>query len=224
MVRRLAGTMYIKQLAKAVGSSDSTLDRWAKQNGVNINAHKYRPATIRTVCAFYEKHGLVKTKEAFPDISVRSIIERHKLFKARQTRWTNEQIIEAVKMSGLVSPNAQAKFFNRPNAYNGSIKALWTKRFGFLGGSINGMTHWNARELVDSSAQYLKPKGEGRRGEPTLHRWLILWVDLENCLRPDIPDFIRQAIHTMADFQRCLWKSDNPKPLILKMIKEREIA
>lgn len=214
--------MFIKDLAKAIGTSDSNLDRWAKQNGVNINALKYRPATVASVTAYYEKHGRKATEEAFPHVKVRSIVERYRQFSPRQIRWADEQIIEATKMAGLVSPSAQANYFNRPRAFAGSVKALWVKRFGFRGGSINGMVHWYAKELVTSKARYLQPVGEDRSGRPVRFRRLILWVDMEKCLKPSVPEFLKEAISTLADFQRWLWKSDDPKPLILKMIQERE--
>ena len=222
MVRRMAGTTFIKNLARAVGTSNSNLDRWAKQNRVNINALAYRPETIRSVCSYYEKHGLQATQDAFPNVRVRSIVERFKNFAPRLIRWSDEQIIEAAKMAGLVSHKAQAKYFNRPNANEGSIRSLWIRKFKISGGSVNGMVNWYAKELVDVKVEYLKPKGMSK-GEVIEFRRLILWVDLERYLKAEVPRFIRDAIKTMADFQRWLWKSDNPKPLILKMIKEREL-
>jgi len=220
----MAGKMMQRELAAHLGVSRSNLIRWATQAGVSLDAHSYKPAIVSAVCRHYERHGKTKTQEIFPDVSVRSIIERnYGKFKPRQVRWTDEQIIEAARMAGLISFKAQARFFNRPNADIGSIKSLWMKRFGMGGGTVNGMVHDSAKHLVTSSARYLKPMGDNRKGQPVQFRRLVLWVDMEKCLKPETPEFIASAIYSLADFQRWLWKSKNPKPLILKMIKEREL-
>jgi len=214
-----------RELAQHIGCSRSNLIRWATANEISLNALSYKPDVVLSVCKYYERHGRKKTEETYPDVNVRSIIERnYGLFKPRQTRWTDEQIIEAAKMAGLVSPAAQAKYFSRPGAHSGSIKSLWMKKFGFGGCSINGMVHNYARELVGVRARYIQPTGESRSGRPTKFRRVILWVDLERVLITNTPKFIKEAIHTMADFQRWLWRSKDPRPLILKMIREREIA
>ena len=223
--KTMIGKMPREEIARRLGVSLPSLKRAFR--GVRLAFHNYcqaNPSLVRQVNAFYEENGNKRTAEHF-GISrkqVEHIVYRYRFSKPRQIRWSDPQIAEAAKMSGLISHTAQAKYFNRPNAFNGSIKALWTKRFGFMG-TVNGMAHWYARELVDCSAQYLKPKGNDRRGDPTLFRWIILWVDMEKCLRPDVPEFIQDAIKTMADFQRWIWKSKNPKPLILKMIQQREL-
>lgn len=222
-VRRHAGFIPQAQLAEYVGCSRTNLIRWASANRVSLNCFSYKPDVIEKVCKFYEKHGKRKTQDHFPKVSVRSIIERHKLYKPRQIKWTTEQIIEAVKMSGLVSMKAQAKYFNRPGAHVGSIQSLWNKRFGFRGGSINGLVYNHAKHL-NTNARYLNPFGMTRNNKKVKFRRLVLWIDLEKNLRPGTPDFIVDAIRTMADFQRWLWRCDDPKPLIVKMMKDREFT
>lgn len=222
------GKIPREKIAEQLGTSISNLKRSLRGHSLWFKNGKYvnNPSLVRSVCSYYAKHGMLKTKEQFPDISVKSIVDRPEYYglkkHKRQIRWTGEQITEAAKMAGLISPKAQAKYFNRPNAFSGSIKSLWMKRFKIGGGSVNGMTHWMAKELVNKNARYLRPVGESRKGEPTEFRRLILWVDMEKNLKKNVPPFICNAIHTMADFQRWLWKSKNPKPLILKMISERE--
>ncbi len=223
-VRRLAGSMRYEDLAVRVGCSRSNLMRWARDNGVSLNSHSYKADVIAKVCSYYEKHGRLATSKKFPDVKIRSVVERYKDFSPRQERWTDDQIVEAAKMAGLVSPAAQARFFKRPNAHSGAIRSLWMKRFGFGQASLNGMMRFNAKHFVTSSARYLNPVGETRIGKPTQFRRLILWVDMEKCLKDDTPQFVGNAVRALADFQRWIWKSENPKPLILKMIKEREGA
>lgn len=223
----LIGKMSREDIAQTIGVSMPSLKRAFR--GTRLAFHNYcvrQPDLVRAVNRHYEKHGNAKTAEAFglKPKQVEHIVYRYKMHQPRQIRWTDKQITEAVKMAGLVSAKAQAKFFNRPNANEGAIKSLWMKRFGFGVGALNGMVHWCAKDLVTTKARYIRPMGTARDGKLVKFRRLILWVDMEECLKKEMPPFIREAIHTMADFQRWLWKSENPKPLILKMIKERELA
>ncbi len=220
--RRLAGTMKQSELAEHLGCSGSNLIRWARDQKLSLDSLSSKPEIVRAVCSFYGQHGSLKTQKAFPNVKVRSIVERYKLYEPRQTRWTDEQLIEAARMAGLVSLSAQAKHFKRPNASSGSIMSLWMKRFGFSGGSINGMVHEHAKHLVTMKAEYLKPMSASRKGEKVQFRKLILWVDMEHCLKPETPAFIKSAIHTLADFQRWLHGDSDPKLKIIKMIEERE--
>lgn len=216
--------MKQSELAEHVGCSRSNLIRWASRNGISLDSLSYKPEVVERVLKYYAIHGKTKTQERFPDVSVRSIVERnYGRFPPRQVRWTNEQIIEAAKMSGLVSHKAQAKYFNRPGAHSGSIKSLWTKRFGLKAGSVNGMHHNQAKHFVNIRARYIYTVGTGSTGKTTTGRRLCLWVTMAESLKPGVPPLIANAIRTMADFQRWLWQSNDPKPLILKMIKEREV-
>lgn len=222
------GKKPVTEMAELLGTSTCNVKRafrgqslWFKNGKLKNN-----PELVRQVTNYYRQHGRPATVDRFPDISVKSIIDRPEYYglgkHGLQIRWTDDQIIEAVKMCGLISFRAQAIYFNRPGANEGSIKALYVKRFDKIGGSVNGMVHDWARHLVNQNARYLRPIGNSRKHQPVLFRKLILWVDMEEVLKPEVPTFIKEAIHTMADFQRWLWRNQNPKPLILKMIKERE--
>lgn len=203
-MRRLAGTMYIKELAKAVGTSDSNLDRWAKQNGVNINALKYPDHVVQEVCEYYAKHGKHKTQERFPNVRLRSIVERY-LQQPRQVRWTPAQLIRLAQMAGLVSYERQAIYFNRPNAHVGSIKSAWMKIFKSAGGSINGLSRWIARQYVTAACPFYETDyWVTDRGEAAQRRSIAFWIDVAEHLRPDVPDHLASAIQTMATFQKWL--------------------
>lgn len=220
--------MLRRDIAKALGVSEVNLKRscrhvrFCAQNGKYFN----NLALVQQVTDFYSEYGWKATEWAFPDIKIKSILHRDKYYgvsrKPRQIRWTDSQLIELARMSGLVSLTAQAKFFNRPGANAGSIKSVWSKKFNLAPGMINGMTYFLAKDLVDSSAQFLHPKGHSRRGESFDFRWLVLWVDMERSLKPEIPVFIKEAIATLADFQRWL-HGKNAKQNILNMIQEREL-
>lgn len=165
MVRKLAGTMKQSELALRVGCSRSNLIRWARDAKVSLDSLSYKPELVRSVCLFYELHGKVKTQKTFPNVKVRSIVERYKQFRPRQIRWKNDQLIEAVKMAGLVSPKAQAKYFNRPNAHTGSIQSLWMKKFGHGQSQMNGLVHLYAKGLIRNvwgKKIYIQPFGQSR--------------------------------------------------------------
>lgn len=226
--KEMIGKMDRKDIALNLGTSLSNLKRAFR--GTSLSFYNYctiNPKLVRDVNKYYETHTLVDTAKRFGlrEKQIDHIVYRYKLHKPKQLRWTDAEIIELARMAGLVSPKAQAKFFNRPRANEGSIKSVWAKKFstGRMC-SVNGMTHWTAKALVNQKARYLRPKGISRKGKLGEFRKVILWVDMERCLKKEVPDFLKETVSTMADFQRWLHKSKDPKPKILKMIKEREIC
>lgn len=238
--RKLIGKMDRRDIAAKIGVSLSNLRRSIR--GVSLNFHnryKANPNLVKKVCAYYEKHGKLKTQEKFPEISVRSIVEHYKNFKPRQVKLTEEQFIELAKMGGLISLKGQAKYLNRPRANEGSIKSFMYKRFGHGLVNLNGL-HFN-------KAKYFCPidwasRAHGRAVPVGLHcphvvskYWWIkkskghgptniyLWVDIEKNLREELPQFMRDAANACARYQRWIWQTDNPRPKILKMIRDREV-
>jgi hypothetical protein len=127
-VRELAGKYPVKELAEKINASRSNVRRYAVSIKLSLDSLSYKPDVVEKVCRYYEKHGKIKTQEKFPDVRVRSIVERHRLFKPRQRRWTAEEHLECIRMAGLISYKRQARFFNRPNANAGSIKSFYSKR------------------------------------------------------------------------------------------------
>jgi hypothetical protein len=228
---KLVGDFSIEEIAEKIGVSVPNLKRSMPGTSFCFHSGKYknRPELVKKIISYYKTHTLDETKKKFDKggVSAKSITDRPEYYglnkTGKQIRWTDKQIIEAVKMQGLVSPKAQAKYFNRPGAFEGSIKSLLTKRFDRSTG-LNGLTRFNAKDVVFKKVEYLKPLGTSRSGKIMEFKNLILWVDLEKNLKPGIPSAIKEGIECMADFQRWIWKSKNPKPLILKMIREREVA
>ena len=170
---------------------------------------KLDPELIKEICLYYEKHGRNKTKDAFPNVNVLHVIYKHKQFKPRQLKWTDENIIRAAQMGGLVSNDKQAKMFNRPNAAADSLDYLWKKKLKVAPGTIHGLVYEHGQYLAKESCPTIKLK---------MFR-LYLWVDLENNLRPGLPREIIGAIRTLADFQRWLFKPKDPKTEILNLLK-----
>lgn len=219
-VRRLAGTMFVKDLAKEVGTSKSNLTRWAKQHGVNINALRYPDHIVQEVCDYYAKHGGPKTQKKYPKIRIRSIVERY--FKRlghepRQVRWTADEIIELAKMGGLVSYERQAAYFNRPGANKGSITSAWAKKFGHGSVYVNGLSMCIAKHYVRSNCPYYKTSFWDHHNGA---RNIALWVDVEKHLRSDVPDHLRDAIKALAKFQRWL-HGRNVRQSIKRILEER---
>ena len=228
----MAGKVPRKEIAEKLGVSLVNLKRSCP--GISFATtwiHKQNPERTRAVILFYFKHGKVATEEKFPDVNVKAIVDRPEYYGVkrtyRQIRWKESELLESVKMAGLVSFRAQANYFKRPRANAGSIKSLWTKNHKQKWSEINGMPHNRARRLVrfhGTSGKYIKTAGTNREGgHGYFGRKVMLWVDLEKSLRPELPDFIKDGVKAMADFQRWIWNSDNPAPLIRKMIKEREL-
>jgi hypothetical protein len=222
--KEMIGKIPREEIAERIGVSEASLKRAFR--GVRLGYRQHllaRPELVQQVCAYYEEHGGPRTQKAFPGVNVRSITERYKLFKPRTIRWTDEQLIELAKMGGIISISAQAKFFNRPNAYAGSIKSVWSKKFGMSSAAIHGMSHCQARHLVSKNCPYLYSNFwiSKRSNRRKCSRKLYLWVDMEKNLIGDLPSFIRDGIVTMSNFQRWLFKSKDPKSEILKMLRDR---
>lgn len=226
--KKLIGIKNRMQICEELGVSLSNLKRAFR--GVRIpNISEYSKDTIDQVCAYYEIHGERKTAKKFPDCSIRSIIERnYGKFKPRQVRWRDSEIVELAKMAGLVSFRAQAKYFNRPRANDGSIWSVWIKKFKLPSGNLNGMSINQAKHIVLKSCPIVTCKLLKRRDDvkplgSQTERKILLWVDIEKNLKPDLPVFLKNGIEAMANYQRWLFNSKNPKAEIIKMIKDREI-
>lgn len=226
------GEISGREMAKELGTSWSNVMRFARDRGLSLatlsgsRKWKMQPKVVRKVLDYYFKHGKPATEKAFPGLSVKSIVDRPEYYgvkrKYRQTRWTDAEIVLAAKMAGLVDGKRQARIFKRPNANEGSIKSLWMKRFGHGGGNIHGMSEWMARELLTPGYPLLKTScWAPRKGSKKKHfqRGIVLWVDMEKRLLSDVPDFIREGVSTLAEFQRWLFKTNDPRPEIRRMVR-----
>lgn len=224
IAKQLAGTMYYEKLAKLVGCSRSSLSRFARQEGISLNAHKHKKELVDQVIAYYEKHGKTLTQQMFPNVKIRSIVEKHE-HQARQVPWTFEQKKELLKMAGLISFKSQAKYFNRPRANEGSIRSAFAKRvLPISGGNLNGMNHYNAIKLVKSTCPFYKRIMVRRVKSSTCIQQIALWVDIEDHLKDSIPESIRKGIAALALFQRKLHDTETNsecRKKIILMLNER---
>lgn len=225
--RSLVFKMPREQIAKEVGVSASNLKRWARDEGVRLayfNKWHANPDLVKQICEFYAEHGMKETLEQFPGVRVRSVIERYP-HEYRQIRWTEDQVKKLAQFAGLISHEAQAKYFARPGANEGSIKSAWMKKFKQNGSQINGLSWHTARHLVGPRCKpvrtlYWAQRPGSKRGQ--FSRKIVLWVDLEQHLLPSQPAWLRDAIRAMAKFQRWLHGIDHVRPKVKRLIQEME--
>jgi hypothetical protein len=215
-LHKLKGNYSRKEIAIKLNCSISNLQRFCRDSKISLatkdGSCKYRvnPSLIDNVIKYYEEHGLSATQEKFPKIKIRSIVERYSHAK-RCTKWKDEQIIELVKMAGLISKQAQADYFKRPRANQGSIQSVWAKKLYGDPRYIHGLPNNIAKHLVIDRKKFIKLK----------YKKLFLWSDLINNLRPDIPTHLIKAIEAMAIFQKWLFNNKNPREQILLILKKR---
>ena len=197
--------------------------RFAIEKNISLDAHSYKKELVQKVLAYYEKHGRPKTQKKFPKVNVRSIVERnYGEFEPRQIKWTPAQIHMLTKFAGIVSFEDQARYFKRPRANAGSIKSAWMKKFGHGSGNINGMSGWRARLFVTEDCPFIRSSywDTNHKDKGSYSRSLYLWTDMEKYLRPDCPEFIKEAIVAMAKFQRWLFGVESVRTEIRKIQKE----
>lgn len=214
-VRARIGKMPVGEMATRLGTSVANVKRAFRGKSLWFQNGKLKnnPKLVKQVLDYYSAHGWHETEKRFPRLRIKSIIHRADYYgfklKPRQVRWTGAQIVEAAKMAGLVSPAQQAKIFNRPRAHAGSIKSLWSKRFKLAPTDIHGMANWKATHIVTAHCPRLKLR----------HANICLWCDMEKHMRHGVPKFIADGIRTMAQFQRWLYSSNQPKREMLKYLR-----
>ena len=172
---------------------------------------KHSKETVEEVISYFEENGISKTKDRFPEIRIRSIIERYKRKKPRQINWTDEQIVQAVRFGPFVSLSDQVAYFNRPLAHEGSIRSLWSKRLSSSRKQIAGFPKYKALKYVNEICPSVKTALDN-------NQVVYLWSDMENHLKSNCPEFIQIAIEAMTLFQKKLY-GENPREEILKIIK-----
>lgn len=221
--KSMIGKMPREEIAKRLAVSLPSLKRAFR--GTRLAYYNYcvvNPGLVREVNKYYETHDQPATAKHFglSRKQIDHIVYRYKSHKPKTIPWTNEQFIQLARFGGLVSFTTQAKYFKRPNAFEGSIKSAWMKKFGVGGGCINGMSDSRARYIVTKACPRIKTRfwetKDKKRG--SFSRKSCLWIDMEKHLLPDTPEFIREAIVALADFQRWLFESQNPKRKILQTI------
>ncbi len=220
--KKWAGKIDRHILSEKIGVSRTALIRWGRENKTSLAFHtklKNNPDFVKSVCIYYSAHGLPATEAKYPGVKIRSIVERYLKglsLPPRQLRWTGIELLELARMGGLVKANRQAQFFNRPNAFGGSIKSVWSKVFKQNAGTVNGLANFTARHLVKRSCPfYIVPY------QKDFDKHIVLWIDMAEHLKDDLPDHINSAVAVMAKFQRWL-HGTNTKNKIFKIMERND--
>lgn len=206
-VKALVGKISQKEIMERLKISKCSLQRFAKEQGFTYRIPRYSKDTIEKVVSYYVQHGKIKTEKKFPNVRIRSIVERY-IHEPRQAPWKTSELIDLVKMGGIVSMSSQAQYFNRPNAFRGSIQAAWSKKFKCSGGHINGLSFSVGKHFVRPicpvvQTEFWRQNSDRKKGG-SWSRTLILWVDMERHLKDDVPEHIKDGIKALARFQRWL--------------------
>lgn len=220
-IARGIGVLSRQAIADRLGVSRAAVARYTRDHGLYGHSDAYPPDVVAAVCAAYEAApqglGKARVQELFPAVAGRSIVERYKHFRPRQIRWTAAQLREAAKMAGLVSQLAQARFFGRPYAFDGSIRTLWRKRFRCAPGNLNGLNMQLAWWLGVCGC----PAVLVAQGTQPWPRAKVLWLDLAAWLPAEMAPEIARAVRALAAFQTWLHGTSDAAE-VRAMITERE--
>lgn len=221
-LKDLVGVIPQREIEARLGLSQANITRWIRESGhPGGHYNTYPPAVVQAVCAAYSALGKARTQALFPDVALRSIVERHRdLIVPRQVRWTGAHLVEAVRMAGLVSADAQARWFGRPNAYGGSIKSLWIKHLRCSPRDIHGLPASVAWPLVQPGCPATMSPPDNR--QPGV-RVKVLWLDAAAWLRAEVARECASAVQALARFQGWVWGLTSSHD-IRRQIAAREAA
>jgi hypothetical protein len=213
-IKKNHNNMSKKEISIKLGISVMSIKRTANVLRIKFQQKKYNDQIVKEVVDYYNRHGMAATKNRYKNICVRSIIDRNNQGVCPfQRNWLFSEIIEAIRMGGIISLEDQWKYFKRPGAFKGSIQSLWIKRLHGNASVINGLYRDKALCIVKRDTPSLSVKHRNAH--------LYLWIDIEKNLLPNMPDSIQLAVKACADFQRWIFGVKDVKRKIRKMIKER---
>lgn len=205
----------IAAIAEKIGVSIPAVARFRCQAQISLRQARYSQETIDQVIECYELHGKAAVQKKFPEVNYRSIVERHP-HAPRQARWKGRELVQVARMSGLVPRETQAKIFNRPRANAASIISALVKRLGVTSeAGLHGLPHHTAMAIVDPLCPSVMRPSTTR---PGYKRRLYLWCDIAHNMLPGTPMYLRQGIRAMHKFQQWLYKTDDPRRAILRIM------
>ena len=221
------GKYNYKELCIIGKFSKSSLGRFCRDKKLSCKKIIYSKEVVQKVLKFYETHNKHETQFQFPNVRVRSIIE-HTPHKLKCSKWTQKELIEIIKMAGLVSFKSQSLFLKKKTWK--TVDAFIRKRNYGRFSLLNGLPKEKARYFCPASYknrsyyEILCPSIKVKTlNESKMNKEIFLWCDIINHLKPNCPNAFKQITEAMVKFQCWIWENNNPKELILKMIKEREI-
>jgi hypothetical protein len=204
-IKKLAGKITTKQIAVEIGADKNKVKTIARQHKISLKSfakHQKNPLRTKQVIDFYERYGLQEAKKQFPEIRVRSIIERYP-HRRRQEKWQAKKIIEAVKMSGIVSPGEIAKRLARPRANAGSITSLFQKRLKIKPTYCNGLPFEMAKKIIKKEVA-IKNR---IKHDNSIN--IVPWFVIEKHIDKRASPIIKECVRAMASFQRWIHQAKN---------------
>ena len=205
-----------KEMAKILGLPEIRVQRAASYIKITFpGCKKYSDDLIEEVLAYYKNEGPQKTREAYPDLKLRSIIEKYgKGIQPHNRKWTNDEILEVIKLSGIFNAKKTASIFKRKKATEKSINKVW-HRLKCKPTQILGLPKYKGHLFVKKSCPRFKPlRSNGSE--------YFLWSDIVKHIKPDCPFFIKDAFEALSEFQIHLYGTKNVRRYLEKTKKENK--
>ena len=188
------------ELSEQIGSSRATVNRFMRDNGLKTGQHtQYPKDVVKKICEFHEQHGVKKTQEKFPDVKVRSIVERYQT-NAYLASYDFKQIHLFLKYSEMLSDEQLYQLLGR-SVSNRKIVCKATERMIGFGKNpsrvyLNGLPYRFVKNFTKDSIPYFKfSHGHCRK--------LCLWYDIKKHLSKNVSLEIKEIVNIMSKFQ--LW-------------------
>lgn len=186
----LAGTMTREEIANSLRTSRATVNRCLRDNGIKTGQPKQYPIEIReAVIAFYATHNKYETQKQFPDVRVRSIIERYET-EAKQNFWTFEEELKVLSMVTEKSTASIAKELKRGPA---SVNKMLRLRYNVSPKHLNGIAYRLCKHVL--SSDYIPTK----KG----NAYIVNWQDFDTFIDTKNKDII-MCVRILAEFRRFL--------------------
>lgn len=223
-LRKLGTTVSLDESAHIIGCSKSAVSRFRRKCGIAKPITRLSRTQREQLVEVYYTQGPQAAQERWPTVCVGSVARRHGKGRSCHHIWTQDQLIEAAKMAGLVSMEQQAIWFRRTKQLKASsITNFWAKKFGYQGGAVHGLCRHQAQVIAGPRcpmwpAAAWTPTGSVYASSSRPRRWIALWVDLKEHIKPDAPPFVRDAICAMAEFQTWLFSGKSVKDAVTQLL------
>lgn len=196
-VKNNANKMYRKNIAEKIMVSESTLKRFASENGIKFTyyskADLYPKELIDEVIGYWLVNGVLAAKKKYPNVKIRSITEKYNKGQHYLSRYTFEDRLFLLRYSEFIGMTKAVNLLGRPIK-----KGNHTKLFSFekrkktpYRNHLNGLSKHTIKKYL------LDPKFI----ELNYHkRKIITWTEIAKDLKVDNQNLLILA-QAMAKFQ-----------------------
>lgn len=189
--------MYIKDIASELNLSISTLKRYAYKNKIRFSFYSknncYQQQLISDVIAYWLVNGKAATVKKFPNVKVRSIIERHNNGRSTIQRYTFNDKLFLLRYSEFLGTLKSARILGRvvKERHNTRLNSFNNRKNTTYRVNYNGLTkRIISRFLIDGKSIKLNYHG----------RSIITWPEIAKNLKVDNQNLLILA-QAMAKFQ-----------------------